>query len=468
MRRPLAAAIAIFVCVMTALALVRWQVWSYGNDTGTFAQIILHAFSGFTDGPERGTHFRFHFSPILAVLWPLVALTRSALSIQIAQVILIACSAIPLAAIARTYAGEEWGTRVGILALLYPPLIANAFNEFHELAFFPVLALALVWAADRASWLWFALFAIAAVLVREDVCVQLVVIGVVFGIIGIMKGRTQERGLLAGEPIEPERLTVAGFTLAILSAAMLAWYTYGIVPHVGGWSPTHFYRYSFANGPLQTALALFTHPVQFAHAIFTLGRLTYLLEAFAPLVFLPLFTRWSWLSLPGFAVVLLANNPYVWRMGDHYALLWAPWLLLAAAWVLARVRSVRWWGAGIAVCIIVLIVFDPMHPAHYLKHEPYQQSANVERAFACVPNNAQIETHDEWFAHLAARYPNATNMTGNAAQFPGYIVYSTDWGNASVREHLLPLIAAARAAGRYRVLCTFGNVTVLKPTGAAE
>lgn len=168
---------------MTALAAVRWNVWSYGSDTGTFAQAVSNTFAGFTNGTEGGTHFRFHFSPILAVLWPLTALTHSPFSLQIAQVVLIALTAVPLASLMRAYVPEPWPTRCAVLAAVYPPLLANAFSEFHELAFYPVVAIALVWAADRARWGWFAVFAVAAVIIREDVCVDLVIIGSVLAVI---------------------------------------------------------------------------------------------------------------------------------------------------------------------------------------------------------------------------------------------------------------------------------------------
>src|SRR5579884_2622120 len=125
MRRLLAVALALVIALMSALVVIRWNIWSFGSDTGTFAQIALNAFAGFTDAPEHGTHFHFHWSPILAVLWPIVAATRTPLSLEIVQVVLVALCAIPLAAIVRTYAGDAWGLRVGVLALIYPPLLAT-------------------------------------------------------------------------------------------------------------------------------------------------------------------------------------------------------------------------------------------------------------------------------------------------------------------------------------------------------
>lgn len=471
MRRPLWAAVTMVIAVMSALMVIRWNVWSFGTDTGTFAQIALNAFRGFTDGPEMGTHFHFHWSPILALLWPIVAATRSPLSIQIVQVVLIALCAFPLAAVVREYAGDAWGARVGILALIYPPLLSVAFEEFHELAFYPVLALSLIWAADRARWVWFALFSLALVLIREDACVDLLVIGIALGVMGLVKRRSLQTGLLAGEPIHPERLSVAGFGLALLSAAALALYAYVIVPRAGGWAPSHFYQYPFANGPVQTALSAFTHPLALAHATVTFGRFTYLLEAFAPLAFLPLFTRWTWLAVPGFAGVLLASDSIVWRMGFHYSLLWAPWLLLAAAWVLARTArsrgesaARRWWIAAVSICVIVLIAFNPMHPAHYLTEAPYQQSANVMRAFACVPRDAAVATHDEWYTHIALQYPRSTNIGDGVGRFNGYVVYTPAWRNGYVDTQLLPQLARAQTDGRFAVVCRFGGVLVLRPT----
>lgn len=474
MRRPLGAAVGSVIVVMSVLALIRWNIWSYGTDTGTFAQVALNAFHGFTDGPENGTHFRFHWSPILALLWPIVAATHSPFALQIVQVVLIAIAAIPLAAIVRVYAGDQWAVRVGILALIYPPLLSASFEEFHELAFYPVIALALFWAADRARWGWFAIFSVAVVLIREDVCVDMVLIGIALGAMGLVKRQSTQRGLLAGEPIQPRRLAIAGFALAALSGTALAVYALVIVPHAGGWAPSHYYRYSFASGPLQTALAAFTHPLALGAAVLTIGRFTYLLEAFAPLALLPLRTRWIWLALPGLAGVLLASDSIVWHMGFHYELLWAPWLLLAAAWALVRIAqrheatARRWWGAALAICVIVLAAFDPMHPAHYLTPAPYQQSRNVAAAFGCIPRGARVAAHDEWFAHEALAYPGSTNVTAGMRYFNSYVVYTPRWRNTYVDSHVLPELRDALIAGHYTLACKSGNVLVLRPNRRVE
>ncbi len=44
--------------VLAALAIVRAKLWTYGSDTGTFAQIVADAFGGMRNGVEAGSHFR--------------------------------------------------------------------------------------------------------------------------------------------------------------------------------------------------------------------------------------------------------------------------------------------------------------------------------------------------------------------------------------------------------------------------
>ncbi|MGA8576402.1 MAG: DUF2079 domain-containing protein, partial [Candidatus Cybelea sp.] len=259
----------------------------------------------------------------------------------------------------------------------------------------------------------------------------------------------------------------AGAALAAGAAAALALY-YGIItPRLGGWTPSHFYVYPFANGPLALVLAPLRHPLQFARAIFTFGRLTYVLEALVPLLFLPLRSRWALLALPGGAIVLLANSGYVWRMGDHYAALWIPWLLVAtvmgvASLVRRRNERVagRWVGLAGVLCAIFLIVFDPAHPLHYL-HSYYGDLADARRALGCVPKDAPLSTHDEWFSAIAAQRPRATIDRAGGLE---YLVYAQDYPNVTYQSRVRPAVAAEAARGQYRVLCHFGNVSAYQVT----
>ena len=464
--RKLAVALLAYLAVFGALAAWRWHVWSFGADTGTFAQVIANTFEGFVDGPEQGTHFRFHWAPLLAVLWPLMAAGRSPLFLQFAQIALIGATAIPLYALARAYVSETRAFAYASLALLYPPLGAVAFTEFHEIAFYPVLVVAIVWAAERARWRWFALFAFLGALVREEACIVFAFAGLAFATIGLLRrnaARERGAGLLAGTPREPERLFVAGALLTAVNVAALYVYYEIVIPHVGAWQPSRFYDYPFAHGPRQLLASLVTHPANVL-GLLTFGRLTYLLEALVPLAFLPLFSRWSLLALPGLLVVLLSSDPIVWRMGSHYAAIWCPWLLLGTVAALVRRRNpIRWYRAATALCVIFLVAFNPMHVAHYVR--PTYPHADAAKALALVPPDALLVTHDEWFTHVAYRQRRATFFFCPDAE---YAVFALDYPNDYYQREIRPEIERELRSGRMRATATFGRVSLYRRTPNAH
>jgi uncharacterized membrane protein len=463
--RKLVAAFAVYVSVLGAIALWRWHVWSFGADAGTFTQLISDAFGGFRDGPEQGTHFRFHWSPLLATLYPLVALTHSALSLQFAQIVLIGSCIFPLAALARAYVSEVSAARYATLALIYPPLVGVAFTEFHEVAFFPVLALAIFWAADRARWAWYASFAVAAALVHEETCIVLVIVGLVLAALGVARrGSSRGNGLLAGEPLEPERLAVAGIGLAAVNVLALGIY-YGIlIPRVGPWAPSHFYAYPFAYGPVQLVLAILRDPARLGQIV-SFGRFTYVLEALVPLAFLPLASRWSLLAVPGMLAVVLSSEPIAWRMGSHYAAVWIPYLLLGAVATVVRLERTRanvalgrGYRTAVALCLLFLVAFNPTHVGHFLK-APYADLADARKALALVPPDAELVTHDEWFVHVASSHRQATFFF---CPYATYAVYADDFPGASFQRDIRPRLEAEVRDGQTRIVAVFGRVKVYR------
>ena len=459
-------ATAVYAVVFSALAAWRWHVWSYGSDTGTFTQAILDA-PAFRNGPEGGSHFRFHFSPVLALLQPLLALSHSPLALQLAQVVLVALCAPVLFAIVRPYVEETIAIRVTYVALLYPPLASIAFGEFHEVAFFPLLALGLLWAADRGRWEWFALCGVLALCTREDICLEMAAIGIVMAIVLVARRRADAGGFLSGIALRWKVSAPAFAALGVAGAVVAATYYHVVVQLYGHWPHGHFYDYPFAQGPPAVLLALLVQPQVVLPAVVSIGRLTYLLEALLPLALLPLRTSWSALALPGFIVVFLASEQSVWRMGNHYAAMWLPWLLVGACGALFKIQqartpefAARWTLGALVACGVFLVAFDPMHLTHYLA-PPYRDLASARAALACVPTDASVATHDEWFAEISGRYPNATIQRTSGVQ---YLVYAEDFPNAEFQAVELPRIRAELQARAYAPVCHFGNVVTLKRT----
>lgn len=431
--------------VLAALAAVRVADWSYGADSGTFVQLILDAGGGMRNGVEHGTHYRFHWSPALALLRPLLAAAGPA-ALWLLQAVLaaatVACAPL-LAEIAAERLPPPLAERCGAVALLYPPLVAVGFGEFRDLGLLPVLALGWWLALRRRAWPWVAAAAVLLATLREDVCVELALLGTALAVLAALRG---DRG----------RALAAGGSAAA-AVVSLAVYAGLVLPRVGPWPPAHFYDYPFAEGPAELLAAPLVHPLAFIAALATLGRLTYLLEAFVPLAFVPFRSSLLWLALPGFAIVLLANSGLVWRMGMHYAALWIPWVLIAFAGGIATLRrGARWSAAALVLCALVLVGFSPLHPAHYLRPS-YHDLAGARAALALVPARASVATHDEWYTAIAATHPRAT-VFGDVPPPADYVVFAVDFPSVPFRTGILPRVTALTGRGDYRLVFHRGGV----------
>lgn len=455
---------AAYAFVHVVFAALRWHDMTIGADTGIFAQAILNAAHGFSDGPEGGSHFHYHFAPLLAVLYPVVALSRTPLSLQFVQIALVALTAPAMYALFRPYASHALCVRLAAITLLYPPLAAVGFTEFHETAFFPILAVLLMWAADRARWAWFAVIGAALILTREDVGMELAALGIGLAVVlWLRRQRGGGAGLLFGEPRQANATALAFGALGVVAAAVVTTYFRAVFATYHSWLPSREYVYSFANGPAQLFFAVVTKPWIAIPDIANLDKLGYLLQALVPLLFLPLRNAWSLLAVPALVIILASSDGGIYYVGHHYTAMWAPWLLLGAGVALAHMerrgaahRAIWWANGAIAACIVTLVTFNPMHLGYYLRPQ-YADLASAHAALACVPRGASLSTHSMWFAQ---RGIENSNSTINAADGVDYLVYALD--SPDLHPWTAKRLAANVRAGRYVQVCRFGNVVTYK------
>ena len=164
-----------------------------------------------------------------------------------------------------------------------------------------------------------------------------------------------------------------------------------------------------------------------------------------PQPFITDFGRALWWGVPAPAYVAIAVVGAVWLMRRR-----TPQL------------AHRWTFAAGLLCAIFLAAFDPLHPLHYL-HPYYHDLADARRAIGCVPKDATFATYDEWFSAVAAQRPGATIDRTDGMQ---YLVYADDFPSAAYQQRLRPAVAAQVGAGRYRVVCRFGEVAVYRAAGS--
>ncbi len=434
-------ALAYFV-LFSMLGADRYLAHRSAEDLGIFYQSIASAFSGFSNTIEGASHFTVHFSPILYLFAPLLWLTHSGLPLVFIQAAANACVAPALFLIARKRVEERAALWIASVAFFYPPLWGVTFTDFHENGLVPATIVWLLYALDARKFVAASLLAIAALCIKEDQALYLVILGA-FAFFYFRR-----RGERAGQRWA---LTTAGLSVV----AFLAFFALvrPLAGATGAWHPAVFYTVTKADAgvtPLQGVAA----------------RLGYLLLAFAPLAFVPLRSRFALLAVAPLAEVLLSRAPVTYTMGQHYAAVWIPYVLVA--FVLSacdlQVRSPS--AARIAlraaftVTAIILCVANPMHPGYFLR-VPRAKDAQLDAFITSLPRNIDVGTQEEAFTHMGF-YRGATL---GFEQYPQYALFDGNFPDSNWVIRDGEKIKAAVAAGRYKVVRTQDGITLYERVG---
>ena len=379
-----------YAALFTFLGAIKYSVHRNLVDFGIFAQTAASAFGCFCN-PIEGSHWAFHFSPILYLAGALLALWHSPLALIALQSIACALVIPPVYAMVEGRADENIARWSAVIVALYPPLAGLAFVDFHESAFAPAAIAWMIWAFECGSTIATLLFALIAIAVKED---QAIFVGIA-GLAGAWRfGKTKAGRTSIG-------VAILGFAAAIAFFAIIQPH-HVANPH---WSPERFYAWNANN----------------VRAFFPRGaleRIGFFVLAFAPLAFLPFRSRFMWLALPPLAEVLLSRMSTTFTLGTHYAGAWLGYVLVAFAFAVRRLsaeRAPRLMWACVALCVIELAVADPLHPGLNLRARQPRDIA-LDRMLATLPADASIATQEEAYTHLALGDPNATLLPEDAAQ----------------------------------------------------
>ena len=435
-----AALYLILAAVYAHLGIWRYDIFRAGVDDCIFTQVINGAFSGFSATLEGSVnHFLIHFSPILIAALPFVRALDGARGLVVLQALLAAATVFPVWGIAAARLPKWLAFLVAAVAASYPPLSAQAAGDFHELAFAPPLAAALVWAVDRRAWRIAVAAALALAMVKEDQFVSLAFIGVVVAALG--RGDRAQR--------------TCGIWIAAIGVAGAVFY-FGILrpwidPHFPYFS-LHFYQWwRFPATP-----AGFVGP-------FSAARAQYLFAILVPLAFLPLGSRYALFALPGLAEVLLSHEGITMALGAHYTATWSGYLLCAFAdgtytlYCLSDVLAKGAMAFALLASFWTSRYFSPIAPGYALYRAPTEADAARERELLTLPRGASIGTGGFVIAHLGM-FPHATiAMNGQ-----DYLIFDGFSDPAASRAGDWPKIAELVASGAYAKVSSRDGLIVLK------
>lgn len=422
------------------LATWRYAIFRAGVDDCIFTQVVNGAFGGFSSTVEGSVnHFLVHFSPILYLALPFVRLFDGARGLIILQCLLAAATLFPVWGLAVSRF-PKWQAFLTVLAAAaYPPLAALAVGDFHELAFVPPLAAALVWALDRRRWQTAVAMAVLLALVKEDQFVSLAVIGCAVAFFA-----KRDRGMRA-----------CGLWIASIGVAGAVFY-FGLLRPLldpkAQYFSFHFYQWwKFPPTP-----AGFAGP-------FSPLRAQYLLAVLLPLAFLPLASRFMLFALPGLAEVLLSHEAITMSLGAHYTATWIGYVL--CAFVDGTAAATRWRPlagrllliVALAASLLISRFYSPIDPGFALYRKPGASDGERERYLAELPRTARVGTGGFIIAHLGMN-PHAT-----VAMFDGapYLVFDAFNDPAYFRSVDRANVARLIAGGGYRLIYDHAGIVVL-------
>ncbi|HKE36664.1 MAG TPA: DUF2079 domain-containing protein [Candidatus Baltobacteraceae bacterium] len=433
----------LYAALFTFLGAVKYSAHRNLVDFGIFEQTISSAFGCFCN-PVEGSHWAFHFSPILYLVAIALTIVRSPLTLVALQSIAGALCAPPVYGIVRARAGVSTARLAALVALLYPPLAGLVFGDFHENNFAPAAVAWSLYAFDAGSLAVSGLFAAVVLAVKEDQAIFLA---------------CAELGVALAYRSDPKRWRFA-VGVAVVSLAIEALFFFVIEPHVTAspaWQPTRFYAWTVADWR-----ALLPRGI--------LERAGFLVLILAPLAFVPLRTRAIVIAVAPLLEVLTSRMSTTFTLGSHYAGAWIGYLFVAFAAGIGyldehnRAKRTLYWA--LAFCVVEFAVANPLHPGLNLR--PRQpRDARLDAALAKLPPDASVATQEEAYTHIALENPNARLLPENpsADTEACFVLIDRDFPDSPRLQEYGPKLASLVREGRYVLVERDGGVELYRRNG---
>lgn len=402
-----------------------------------------------------------HFSPIWAILAPLLWIYNSPYMLVLAQVVLLSLSGIPVYLAVR----RMWGTwrAAGVTAAyLASSGIQHAVAfPVHEVMFAtPIIA----WALERmfaGRWTTATVLMCSLFLVKED----LNLMTAAFAILALLSRKWRHAAFLA----------VWGVAMYLITVKLL-------IPAFSPQGYTYLSQYTttlHASNSVQLFLSIIEHPHETIHLLIgnhAKRELWYLL--FAPVACLALASPITLLAVPELLSRLLSSDTALWSSHYHYDAPLMPIIFLAAVDALPRIgkivalyadeartgQTLRWASTGfVAVTLaMTLNLWNDLPIGTWLrKPATYEASAqwnaNLRAALTAVPSGVTVETTNRTGVRLLSR--DTVTVTADRPSGTWAVFDLTAMGGTTNAE-AVPYVATMLRDG-WKLVKQDGSIVVL-------
>lgn len=380
-------------------------------DLGIYDNLMFNALGGrpfrapLALGDGSGSFLGVHAEYTMLVFLPLYALRPGPETLLVLQAVLVGLAAIPLYLAARHLTSVLGSAVVALAYLMFAPVHATTFSDFHWLSLSPFFLFWFFWAllANR-TWLVLALL-VVSLGIREEVALGLTAVGV----FAIVTGRRVR----------------LGWVVALVSAAWFAVHVFFVMPRLSPANAAALAPFTAGGSTLSGALGFaLTNPFHFVSSALRQPKLTYALHFLVPLAFLPLARPALWLLLvPPVLLALLAGGHFPATPTWFYATaLFVPYVMLGVLVALERFGSTsegRHRRRAALVTLLIVLLGHSYCFGAVLQREGYQRTflnaltemtpeaaqryERLQSLVAKIPSTASVAATDYVAPHVSAR-----------------------------------------------------------------
>ncbi len=344
----------IFAFTLALFGVLRYETYASPNfDFGIFCQMFHNMSETLVPNTtcERDyllSHFAVHFSPICYLLLPVYWLFPYPNTLQIAQAIILMSGVIPVVLIAKDKGFSN--KSAGVMAFLYcsfPAISLGCNYDFHENCFLLPLLLWTFYFGERERYIPLFIFAILALLVKEDVFIYVII----YGIFLIASRKKYQTGTL---------LCASALVYFVVSYTILTRSGLGIM------SDSRFGNLIYGDGGLLGVVkTLITNPGYAISQLFidnngeSITKLTYIVKLLLPLAFLPLITKKMsrYILLAPMLLNLLSAWPYQCDLNFQYHFGITAFLIYASIINAAELKSEPKRYIFVIACVCSFILY---------------------------------------------------------------------------------------------------------------
>jgi len=445
--------VAIYSITFSCVTIARHSMYqSHAWDLGIFDQAIwstLNRGKLLWNTPELGTHFSYHFQPILLFILPIYWIYQSPLTLLVVQSLFIGLGAIPVYWLARKELNRVAGTVFVTLYLLHPAVHGVNCYDFHPEAFMPILLFFSFFYFREGKWARYFAFLLLALMCKETVPMVVVFLGLYF----LWLRRKTLMNLLRREK-SVRRNTLEVIYAVVTIVLGLSWFAVAmtVISHINPQGYVFLDKYSrFGEDFPSILFNIFRNPIYTLEVAFTplYEKLAFLVALFAPLAFISFLDVPSlFIAFPYLATLLLSSDVPQHQIGYQYPALLMPFIFVSAIYGIKRLvrgrrnstnhRPIRKPLFLMALCSLTLLcsqifyAWIPIRTDLATMTLPHKEA--LDKCRSMIPTYASVATQGNIFPHLSHRL----NAYPFFVQGTEYILVDSLYGSYALPEPLEP------------------------------